>query len=238
MLEGRGERAVLFTVATADPGGRLPGDIRRWEQDYGWPVGHRADNGDLRNGEIPFFFDVQEPFNARRGAIRGVLLNQFGWCQERCGQRMPPQLEFAHLRYGTDLEFGQSIYEPFGIAQIEPVAAGALSVVSDVCGCTGFLQQTRASYGGLIVADYTALPTEWLALTAWDALWIDRPVRDAIEALNSKAAAEAILARLPRDDAGRRTLFDEGGRVAEEMSWDIVMRDFVLPPLQRIADCL
>ena len=50
-------------------------------------------------------------------------------------------MEFSDIRRGSDLEFGQSIYEPFGISQIEPVNFGAISCVSNVCGCIGFVQQ-------------------------------------------------------------------------------------------------
>ncbi len=237
MLAARGQRAALFTVATADPTGRLPADVYRWESEYGWPVGHRSDTGDLRDGEVRFFHDVQEPFNWRGRAIRAVLVNQFGWSRERCGLRMPEEMSFAHLRAGTDLEFGQSIYEPFGIAQVEPLAAGALTVVSNVCGCTGFIGKAGGGYPGLIVADYVTLPTGWLVWSPWDALWIDRPLRDAIESQNSYTVAQSILERLPQTDAESRLLFQAGQNVARAMSWDVVVRDYLLPPLQRVADC-
>ena len=64
------------------------------------------------------------------------------------------------LRHGSDAEFGQSIYEPFGIAQIEPIGFGSLSVVSDVCGCLGFLRASIGEGGAgsrYIRADYTRL---------------------------------------------------------------------------------
>ena len=54
---------------------------------------------------------------------------------------MPAAMEFHDIRRGSDLEFGQSIYEPFGIAQVEPVAFGALACVTNVCGCVGFVER-------------------------------------------------------------------------------------------------
>jgi hypothetical protein len=234
MLQSEGKRAVMFTVSTAEPTGRLPVDVYRWEYEYGWPVGHRGDNGDLRAGEVRFFHDVQEPFNWNARAIRGVLVNQFGWSRERCGSRMPPDMEWSDLRAGTDLEFGQSIYEPFGIAQVEPLGAGALTVVSDVCGCVGLMQRAAAgkSLPNLIVADYVTLPPIWSAWSPWDALWIDRAVRDEVESRRSYAVAKLVLERLPRSDVAIASLLEQGQSVSQQMTWDEVVRDYLLPALR------
>ena len=56
-------------------------------------------------------------------------------CRRRCASPI-----CARAR---DLEFGQSIYEPFGIAQVEPLSAGALCVPSSVCGCVGFVSRAN-----------------------------------------------------------------------------------------------
>jgi len=111
---------------------------------YGWPVGHRGDNGDLIGEEAPFCFDDVEPFNHLASNSKIVLVNQFGWSRDRCGRRMPADMTFSDIRRGSDLEFGQSIYEPFGISQIEPVQFGAISCVSSVCGLIGFVQQAAS----------------------------------------------------------------------------------------------
>ncbi len=140
LLEPAGKTAALFVLATSEPAGRQPELIGSWENSYGWPVGHRGDNGDLVGEEAPFFFDDVEPFNHSASSSKIVLVNQFGWSRDRCGTRMPEEMCFSDIRRGSDLEFGQSIYEPFGIAQIEPVQFGALSCVSSVCGCIGFVQ--------------------------------------------------------------------------------------------------
>lgn len=141
LLRSTGKRAVLFVLATSEPAGRQPERVQSWETQYGWPVGHRGDNGDLIGEEAPFFFANVEPFNHSANNSQIVLVNQFGWSRERCGTRMPAAMEFLDIRRGSDLEFGQSIYEPFGIAQLEPVGFGAVSCVSNVCGCIGFVQQ-------------------------------------------------------------------------------------------------
>ena len=47
MLQQADKRAVLFVLSTSVPAGRRPEWVQAWEQQYGWPVGHRGDNGDL-----------------------------------------------------------------------------------------------------------------------------------------------------------------------------------------------
>lgn len=233
-LAAQGKQAVLFIVSTASPAGRRVEDVRRWEQEYDWPVGHRGDNGDLQDAEVRFFYNALEPFHWNRRAIRIVLVNQFGWDQERCGYRMPAAMRFADLRIGTDLEFGQSIYEPFGIAQVEPLCAGALCVATNVCGCVGFVKRaTGGQTPGLVVADYVSVPDDWPLWSAWDALRIDQTIREAIEARRSWDVAQLISQRLPIDAGGYRDLLAAGQQAAQAMSWEVVARDYLLPALER-----
>ena len=73
---------------------------------------------------------------------------------------MPADMEFMDIRKGSDVEFGQSIYEPFGIAQVEPISFGGICVFSNVCGCAGFVEKAAGGQPtpNVIVADYTELP--------------------------------------------------------------------------------
>ncbi|MCC9076919.1 hypothetical protein FKZ61_012470 [Litorilinea aerophila] len=236
MLQAAGKRAVLFVLSTSVPAGRRPEWVEAWEAQYGWPVGHRADNGDLIDLEVPFFFDGVEPFNRQARQSQIVLVNQFGWSRSRCGRRMPADMEFLDIRQGTDLEFGQSIYEPFGIAQVEPLGYGALCCVSNVCGCVGFVE--RAAGGqeeipNLVVADYTTLPQGYWLGSPYDALAINRSVRDWIESHNSLDAARTLFERLPQDSQQMAHLLRCGQEVAQHMSWDVVARDYLLPGLER-----
>ncbi len=229
-----GKTAVFFILSSAEPAGRSPEQIFRWEQEYGWPVGHRADNGDLLGLEADFFFHVLEPFNRRSRAIKGVLVNQFGWSRDRCGRRMPEEMNFMDLRMGSDVEFGQSIYEPFGIAQVEPLSFGALCVPSNVCGAVGFVKRAAADFESLpnlIVADYVTPPPDWVYGRAEDALGIDQYARDLIEIRRSKRVAEAIAMRLPLTDEEMQALLDSGRRAGERMSWEVVVQEYLLPAL-------
>lgn len=237
LLAGEGKRAVLFVLSSSVPAGRRPEWVEAWEAQYGWPVGHRGDNGDLIDQEVPFFFEGVEPFNQRNGPSQVVLVNQFGWSRERCGRRMPEEMEFLDIRRGSDLEFGQSIYEPFGIAQLEPLAAGALCCVSSVCGCVGFAERAAgglAQLPNLVIADYVSLPQGYWLGSPYDALSIDRSVRDWIEANNSAAAARTIFERLPRTRRAQEALLERGQEVAQRMSWEVVSQDYLLPGLRKL----
>ncbi len=67
-------------------------------------------------------------------------------------------MEFMDIRKGSDAEFGQSIYEPFGIAQVEPISFGGICVFTNVCGCAGFVDRVAGGpTPNAIVADYTQL---------------------------------------------------------------------------------
>ncbi len=66
MLERSGKTAVLFVLSTNMPAGRRPEWVRAWEAQYGWPLSHRADNGDLLGQEADYFFNSVEPYNRAR----------------------------------------------------------------------------------------------------------------------------------------------------------------------------
>jgi hypothetical protein len=66
---------------------------------------------DLVRHEIPFY-RASERFNRVARNARIVLVSQFGRSQDRCGKRMPRKTSFIDIQQGSDLEFGQSVYEP------------------------------------------------------------------------------------------------------------------------------
>ncbi len=237
LLAAEGKRAVHFVLSTSAHTGRKPEDVRRWEADYGWPVHHRVGNGDLVWLEIPFY-EAISAFNAKAKAIQVVLVNQYGWDREHCGERMPEDMGFADLRRGADVEFGQSVYEPFGIAQVEPLGFGALCVVSNICGCVGFVERAARNAGldsfeNLIVADYVTLPPDWAPLTLSAAMALNQSARDALEIREGRKVADVLNQRLPRTRESAQRLLENGQRVAERMNWEVVARDYLLPALTR-----
>src|SRR3954465_8248278 len=195
-LRARGETAVLFTLSTEVPA-RRGDDIQRMERDYHWPVVHREGLPDLSGGEAAYYAGVQE-FNAQSRNCKVVFINQFGFERRLCGDRMPADMEFMDIRKGSDAEFGQSIYEPFGIAQVEPISFGGICVFSECCGCAGFVN--KATDGkptpNVIVADYTELPQK--GLRPEQLMSIGQRERDRIEDAVAARVATDLLDRLPR----------------------------------------
>jgi hypothetical protein len=245
LLDAQGRSAVLFILSTTIPVGRPVEAILKMESRYGWPVRHRErsihingqDVPDLVSHEIPFYRAIAR-FNRSAHATKVVFVNQFGWSQDRCGVRMPEAMEFDDIRTGSDVEFGQSIYEPFGIAQVEPLSFGALCVISSVCGCVGFLDRV----GGLdkdnvVIADYVAHAVEQGA-SVETALAIDRSRRDQIEAEQARAVARLIVDRLPRDDTAAHRLIEDGFHLSQRMSWEIIANEYLLPGLARAQSAI
>jgi hypothetical protein len=233
LLRAKGETAVLFTLSTEVPS-RRGDDIRRMEQHYRWPVVHREGLPDLSNGEAVYYQGVQE-FNAQARNIKVVFVNQFGWEQSRCGMRMPADMEFMDIRKGSDVEFGQSIYEPFGIAQVEPISFGGICVFSECCGCAGFVNKAAGGKPtpNVIVADYTELPKA--GLNPEQLLSIGQPERDLIESTVAEMVATELFNRLPRTPEQFEQFIERGYNLAQQMSWDAVAREYVVPGIQRAS---
>jgi glycogen synthase len=178
-----------------------------------------------------------QQFNTRSRNLKIVFINQFGFDPERCGQMMPHNMEFMDIRKGTDVEFGQSIYEPFGIAQLEPLTFGGICVFSSVCGCLGFLRDIVGpeSVKNVIVADYTNLEVSSY-MDIEDLLQIDRLIRDRIEASQSEKVAMQICSRLPKDESEIENMVKTGYELAKNMSWDVVVNDYLLNALRKIPE--
>jgi hypothetical protein len=230
-LRAKNETAVLFALTTEVPG-RRSDDIRRMEQGYHWPVAHREGLPDLSGGEAVYYQGVQE-FNARSRNIKVVFINQFGFDRRLCGERMPADMEFMDIRKGSDAEFGQSIYEPFGIAQVEPISFGGICVYTNVCGCAGFVSKANGGKPTLnaIVADYTKLPN--IPLRPEQMMNIGQPERDAIEHEVAEQIARELFERLPRTPGEVAEFLARGQALADNMTWDVVARDYVLPGILR-----
>jgi len=224
--------AVMFVLST-ETSQRRSRDIYNMESAYNWPVAHREGWPDLSGGEADFYTAVQE-FNARCRNIKIIFLNQFGFDSNSCGKRMPEDMEFMDIRKGSDVEFGQSIYEPFGISQLESLPFGGICVVSNVCGCAGFAQNVAAgeSVENIIIADYTNLETE--DYTDIEVLLqIERSERDRLETSVSSKVATQIIQRLTENESDVENLIQSGYNLAKNMSWDVMVENYLLPSLQR-----
>ncbi|RKY24460.1 MAG: hypothetical protein DRP62_03695 [Planctomycetota bacterium] len=247
----QGKTAVLFLLST-EVSQRRSRDIYDMESEYGWPVAHREGASDLSGGEAYFYTAIQQ-FNAQSRNIKVVFINQFGFERRLCGLGMPEDMEFMDIRKGSDVEFGMSIYEPFGISQLEPLSFGGICVISNVCGCAGFVKDVTSGTDirNIIISDYTDLDSHFhgnasiIPLVKQGAvsaqagieniLHIDRSVRNRVEASESKRVAKEIILRLPKNRTEIQDMIQAGYSLAGNMSWDVVVKNYLLPSLQKAA---
>jgi len=233
LLANRGESAAYFMLGTL-AGQRRGQDVRRMERTHGWPVHHELGYPDLCQGE-EVLGEIFDEFNRTHHAARAVLVNQWGWSRQVCGLRMPEDMSFADIRRGTDVEFGLSVYEPFGISQLEPLSSGALCLVSNVCGCMGFARRAvgeGAIDDNIIEADFLELPRGG---TLDELKNLPSSRRDEIETAEAERLAYEIIERLPRDDQTLQRRIQGGHDLATRMSWEHVVREYFLPSLSRAA---
>jgi hypothetical protein len=186
----------------------------------------------MSGGETDFYTAVQE-FNAKCRNVKVIFINQFGFEPKHCGRRMPADMDFMDIRKGTDVELGQSIYEPFGISQLESLTFGGMCVISSVCGCAAFLQKIRGAKTArnVIIADYTNLNNRNYT-DIKELLRIDEAVRSRIETLQSKKVAKQIIQNLPKDKSELKNMIETGYQLARNISWDVVVKNYLLSSLQ------
>ncbi len=234
-LHERGQTAIFLLLTCGAP-------IRSFEQvsqmasEYGWPMEHREYPPDVTGPERPIWGDMRS-FNesaGANGAIRAVLVNQFGFTHDRLGENAPKDISIADLRRAADVEFGQSIYEPFGIAQFEPIHAGAICIPSSVCGSCGSARRavrelgwTEEQAANLLIADYTAPDTT-------DPLQMTSSQRNTVEEQVVETLTGQLLDRLPKNDNDRLRLLESGQMIASRMSWDVICEDEFIPAIQSI----
>ncbi len=224
--------AVLFVLSTETSARRFD-DVLNMEAGYKWPVAHREGYPDLTGGEAAYYAGVQE-FNARQRNGKIVYLNQFGFSRQTCGNRMPQEMDFMDIRKGSDVEFGQSIYEPFGIAQVEPISFGGICAFTELCGCAGFARRAAESkpVDNILQVDYTAA-AQINRNSLTEILSIDRSARDGIEDSVAGQIAATLYSRLPTEERHFARLLQNGYELAQKMSWEVVARDYVLPGIDR-----
>jgi len=230
-FRAQGKTAVLFLLST-EVSQRPTEDILNMESWYNWPVAHRQGWPDMSGGETDFYTAVQE-FNAKCRNVKVIFINQFGFEPKHCGRRMPTDMDFMDIRKGTDVELGQSIYEPFGISQLESLTFGGMCVISSVCGCAAFLQKIRGAKTArnVIIADYTNLNNRNYT-DIKELLRIDEAVRSRIETLQSKKVAKQIIQNLPKDKSELKNMIETGYQLARNISWDVVVENYLLSSLQ------
>jgi len=106
------------------------------------------------------------------------------------------------------------------------------------------LEESKRAFLNVIVADYTSLPASLLPHGAGSgalrngpdlptSLLIGQAERDVVEHKAARDVADAIAQRLPRTDAQKTALIDAGYMLAQQISWDLVARELLLPAITR-----
>jgi len=229
-----GDTGVYLLLSSELGAPRKGHEVLGMEERYSWPVAHREGYPDLSGGEADFYVHMQK-FNACARQIKVVLVNQFGWTRSSCGEKMPQDMDFLDIRMGTDLEFGQSIYEPFGIAQLEPLSFGGLCVITNVCGCAGFVERVTGGKDvrNILVADYTKLGDSETSLSG--ALSVGSKERDKAEETEADRVSAEVLERLPATPEEREALIHSGYDLARQMSWEVVVRQYLTPVINDLG---
>jgi len=229
-----GDTGVYLLLSSELGAPRKGHEVLSMEERYSWPVAHREGYPDLSGGEADFYVHMQK-FNACARQIKVILVNQFGWSRSACGEKMPQDMDFLDIRMGTDLEFGQSIYEPFGIAQLEPLSFGGLCVVTNVCGCAGFVDKVTGGKDvtNILVADYTRPGNGGMTLSG--ALSIGSTERDKAEEGEAERVSAEVLKRLPATPDEREALIRTGYDLARQMSWEVVVREYLAPVIHALG---
>jgi glycosyltransferase involved in cell wall biosynthesis len=222
-----GKRGIHLFLSTSIPEGRHPEDVHKMEKEYGWPVNHRSGFPDLVSYEENCYKTLVE-FNKSATAIRAVLVNQFGWSQERCGQGVPEDMTFHDLRRGSHAEFGLSMYEPFGIGQLETLVSGTISVLSSSCGSIELLRKKTdfAKTQNIIVADYMSRGQR-IGVSSLRELHAEG--YEKIEKNVARDVAKTLFSSLPKSEEDERALLINGRKIAGRFSWKNIYETLYRP---------
>ncbi len=214
------KKGVFILLSTLMGNGRCNDDVHQMEFEYGWPVLHKEGWPDLVYSEVDIYRSL-EIFNARSQAIKGVFLNQFGFDRLRCGMRIPEKANFLHLRQASDLEFGMSIYEPFGIAQLETLPYGGRPVVSSVCGCASLLKQHMENNDHFII-DFTKVPAKLQNAFQHknDYKHISTQLRDLVETEICNDVSGQLFEALPHNQISRQAIYEHMQDYAKRLDWN------------------
>ncbi|MEM0220195.1 MAG: hypothetical protein QW213_07690, partial [Thermoproteota archaeon] len=133
-------KGYYILLSSLVPQGRHPQEVEYMIKAYNWPFNHQEGWPDLIGYEIEIY-DWVKKFNEFSKHIKALFINQFGFSKYKCPFLIEEDLDTKDLRIASDMEIGLSIYEPFGIAHIEVLPFGGISVPSTSSGVFFFLEE-------------------------------------------------------------------------------------------------
>jgi len=214
------KKGFLVILSTLIGNGRTNQEILRMEDDYGWPVLHKEGYPDLLDYEKDIYQKVLH-FNAKSKSIKAVFINQFGFSQERIGKRLPKSTTFADLRLSSDVEFGMSIYEPFGIAQIETIPFGGVAILTQVCGSAFLLEKVFANEK---IKPYYIINFKYEGNDK-NLINETNDFRVSIEKKIITDCANKIYKIIPKNEQERLVVFNVCKKHLNKLSWEEVIKD-------------
>jgi len=215
-------KGAYILLSTLIGTGRNPSDIAKMESEYGWPVIHKDGWPDVIGYEKDIY-DYLKIFNAKSSNIKAVFLNQFGFDRRTCGLRVPEEANFADLRIGSDIEFGFSIYEPFGIAQLETVPFGGIAALSSSCGSSFLLKKTfnNGSSSNHCIIDF--IGNAYKMKESYSIKNLDIEKRFSIEKEILKNRANILFKLLPKSEGDRIALLNKAQEKFSLLSWETIV---------------
>jgi len=228
----RSQTGFYVLLSTLIGNGRPSSETSRMEREYGWPVLHKEGWPDLVGMETEIYNDIAT-FNAKSKAVKAVFINQFGFNRHSCGNRVPENAEWLDLRIGSDAEFGMSIYEPFGIAQIETIQFGGLAVLSSSCGCSGLIMSKFEKEPDCFhILDFSKSQK---ALTIEELLSMDKIERTETERKIIKREAASVLKKLEAVQNSKKleNRLKRSVRSSFEIDWDHIVSKNILKILNK-----
>ena len=227
-LKSIGATGFFILISSLIGTGRESSDVFNMEKDYGWPAHHREGWPDLVGMEIDIY-NFLNIFNAKSRSIKAIFLNQFGFSRRKCGFRLDEKAEFIHLRASSDAEFGFSIYEPFGIAQLETIPFGGFAFLSTTCGSYYLLKNSyeKNDIKPFLGVDFILEGQKYINQKGIDPIDIDIDLRTEIENRSFYNMKELAFNLLPKDDNEREKFLSIFQGESNKIGWESISNKII-----------
>ncbi|QER42854.1 hypothetical protein F1847_08905 [Thermodesulfobacterium sp. TA1] len=231
LLSKHNLKGIYILLSSLVGQGRPPHEVEKMVKSYPWPFEHREGWPDLIGYEIEVYRWV-ERFNQKAKNIKALFINQVGFSNYKCPFVLKEDLETIDLRIASDLELGMSIYEPFGIAHIEVLPFGGISVPSTSCGVYFFLEKSFAKEGQPFYGvDFISIGEKFSVERLKD---LTEEQRRGLEEFVLASKVEEIFAKIPKNRIEREKHSKEAERYKSKLSWDRVVKEFLLENLKSL----
>lgn len=227
-FEKAGLKGIFILLGSQIPHGRPVELVEAMVKEYGWPFNHRIGWPDLIGYEIDIY-QLIEKFNQHSKNIKTIFINQYGLSKRKCGIDFPEDITTRDLKLASDVEFGLSIYEPFGISHIEVLPPGGISILSTSCGVFYLLEKIfKEDFKPYIAIDFIGIGKD---LPEHALLELSHEKREILEELAIAKCAENIFKAIPKNQKERIETYEKIQFYLKELDWDNILKKYFLPSL-------